>query len=176
MISTLLLMLVSSTTAFVLVPTKFSPTHIRGLVSNPIVMTSPSFSSPPSSSLPSSATSTTLYRQWNFNNDSGPFGLKNNAEIWNGRVAQMAIVVIIIQELITGKGVVTGLQEGNWFNLFCGLGTVVSVVGLTGTRMTWYFDGKDFWEKNWTNPHMQIPTGWLALKGDEDDIDLNNIE
>ena len=48
----------------------------------------------------------------------------------------MAIVVIIIQELITGKGVVTGLQEGNWFNLFCGLGTVVSVVGLTGTRMT----------------------------------------
>jgi hypothetical protein len=28
-------------------------------------------------------------RQWNFNEGQGPFGMKKNAEIWNGRVAQV---------------------------------------------------------------------------------------
>ena len=35
-------------------------------------------------------TSTQLQeRQWNFNEGQGPFGMKKNAEIWNGRVAQV---------------------------------------------------------------------------------------
>lgn len=38
-----------------------------------------------------SSTSTQLQeRQWNFNEGQGPFGLKKNAEIWNGRVAQVS--------------------------------------------------------------------------------------
>ena len=37
-----------------------------------------------------SASSTLLFeRRWNFNEGQGPFGLKKNAEIWNGRVAQV---------------------------------------------------------------------------------------
>jgi len=37
-----------------------------------------------------SSSSTQLFeRQWNFNDGQGPFGLKKNAEIWNGRVAQV---------------------------------------------------------------------------------------
>ena len=28
-------------------------------------------------------------RQWNFNEGQGPWGVKKNAEIWNGRVAQV---------------------------------------------------------------------------------------
>ena len=31
-------------------------------------------------------------RKWNFNEGQGPFGLKKNAEIWNGRVAQVCSV------------------------------------------------------------------------------------
>lgn len=49
-------------------------------------------SSPASSSSSSSSvsSSTRLFeRQWNFNEGQGPFGLKKNAEIWNGRVAQV---------------------------------------------------------------------------------------
>jgi hypothetical protein len=30
-------------------------------------------------------------RQWNFNEGQGPFGLKKNAETWNGRVAQVCL-------------------------------------------------------------------------------------
>jgi|EP01083_Nonionella_stella_P308962 hypothetical protein len=70
-------------------------------------------------------------RKWNFNEGRGPFGLKANAEIWNGRVAQMGFTVVLLQELITGKGVIQGLQEGNVFNLaMVGL-TAVSVLGLS---------------------------------------------
>lgn len=34
-------------------------------------------------------------RQWNFNEGQSPWGLKKNAEIWNGRVAQVCDVVIV---------------------------------------------------------------------------------
>uniref|UniRef100_A0A6U0IIL6 Uncharacterized protein n=1 Tax=Minutocellus polymorphus TaxID=265543 RepID=A0A6U0IIL6_9STRA len=82
-------------------------------------------------------------RQWNFNRGRGPFGMKRNAEIWNGRAAQMGFTFVLLQELITGKGVVQGLQEGNAFNMAClGIG-VFGIIGLTG---------------------------FLALKGKESDI------
>jgi hypothetical protein len=72
-----------------------------------------------------------MSRQWNFNEGRSPFGLKKNAEIWNGRVAQVGFTIVLLQELITGKGVVQGLQEGNFLNIaFLGV-TVVSVVGLS---------------------------------------------
>ncbi len=70
-------------------------------------------------------------RQWNFNEGRGPFGLKKNAEIWNGRAAQMCFVVVLLQELITGKGVVQGLQEGNPLNVAMAGITMVSLAGLT---------------------------------------------
>lgn len=66
-------------------------------------------------------------RKWNFNEGRGPFGLKKNAEIWNGRVAQMGFTIVLLQELITGKGVVQGLQEGNVFN--------IAMAGLTGVSI-----------------------------------------
>ena len=79
-----------------------------------------------------SLTSTTLNeRQWNFNNGREPWGLKKNAEIWNGRVAQMCFTVVLLQELITGKGVIEGIQEGNILNLAMMGITGVSILGLT---------------------------------------------
>ena len=35
------------------------------------------------------ATTALSERKWNFNEGQGPWGLKKNAEIWNGRVAQV---------------------------------------------------------------------------------------
>mmetsp|Transcript_1332 Transcript_1332/g.1981 ORF Transcript_1332/g.1981 Transcript_1332/m.1981 type:complete len:147 (-) Transcript_1332:165-605(-) len=82
-------------------------------------------------------------RKWNFNQGRSPWGLKNNAEIWNGRLAQMAFVVVLLQEAITGKGVVAAIQDGDAVGYaFLGL-AVVSTVGLTI---------------------------WLAIKGDESEI------
>ena len=76
-----------------------------------------------------------------------PWGLKRNAEVWNGRLAQMAFTTVLLQELITGKGVVKGIQDGDLLNLgFVGF-AVVSAVGLTiwlaiqGTDG--YFDSDD---------------------------------
>eukprot|EP00980_Cylindrotheca_fusiformis_P011175 scaffold2563_cov124-Cylindrotheca_fusiformis.AAC.6 len=80
-------------------------------------------------------------RQWNFNEGQSPWGLKKNAEVWNGRVAQMAFVWIFLQELITGKGVIQGIQEGNLFYIVNAGIVGVSVLALTV---------------------------WLAIKGDND--------
>jgi hypothetical protein len=77
------------------------------------------------------STSLSMSRQWNFNAGRGPFGMKNNAEIWNGRVGQMGFTVVLLQELITGKGVIQGLQDGDALSfILLGL-TGVSVVGLS---------------------------------------------
>ena len=69
--------------------------------------------------------------------------MKNNAEIWNGRVAQVAFTIVLLQELVFGKGVVQGIQDGDLGAIFMLGITGVSVLGLTG---------------------------WLALKGNENDI------
>jgi len=60
----------------------------------------------------------------------------------------MAFVVVLLQELVQGKGVVQGVQEGDPFNLAVLGAFVVTVVGLTG---------------------------WLAIKGDDDYVsqDMN---
>lgn len=106
----------------------------------PTTQQSSSFKNFPTSSSSSTALSE---RQWNFNEGRGPWGMKKNAEIWNGRVAQMAFVVVLLQELITGKGVIASIQDGDAIG-FAFLGfAVLSTVGLTG---------------------------WLALKGDENSI------
>jgi hypothetical protein len=57
--------------------------------------------------------------------------LKKNAEIWNGRLAQMAFVFVFLQELVTGKGVIQGVQEGDTLNIACLGVAVLSTVGLT---------------------------------------------
>ena len=82
-------------------------------------------------------------RQWNFNSGRSPWGLKNNAEIWNGRVAQMAFVIVLLQELLTGKGVIASFQDGDAVGYaFLGFAGVTTL-GLTA---------------------------WLAIKGDESDV------
>eukprot|EP00584_Thalassiosira_punctigera_P008669 CAMPEP_0172540414 /NCGR_PEP_ID=MMETSP1067-20121228/11442_1 /TAXON_ID=265564 ORGANISM="Thalassiosira punctigera, Strain Tpunct2005C2" /NCGR_SAMPLE_ID=MMETSP1067 /ASSEMBLY_ACC=CAM_ASM_000444 /LENGTH=142 /DNA_ID=CAMNT_0013326273 /DNA_START=77 /DNA_END=505 /DNA_ORIENTATION=+ len=94
------------------------------------------------SSTQSSATALSE-RQWNFNQGRGPWGLKKNAEIWNGRVAQMAFVVVLVQESITGKGVIASIQDGDAVGYAFLALAVLSTLGLTA---------------------------WLAIKGDESDI------
>ena len=89
-------------------------------------------------------------RQWNFNETGrSPWGMKKNAEIWNGRMAQMGFTIVLLQELVTGQGVIKGIQEGNPFNLamlgFAG----VSIVGLTA---------------------------WLAIQGTEQYVDPNTLD
>ncbi len=89
----------------------------------------------PSSSplAPVTTSSTTLFeRQWNFNEGRGPFGLKKNAEIWNGRVAQMGFTIVLLQELVTGKGVIQSVQDGDAFAYIMLGATALSVVGLSG--------------------------------------------
>jgi hypothetical protein len=44
----------------------------------------------------------------------------------------MCFVFVLIQELIQGKGVVEGLQQGDPLNLACAGIAVLSIVGLTG--------------------------------------------
>ncbi len=46
-------------------------------------------------------------------------------------VTQMAFVIVFLQELVTGKGVVAGIQEGNGLNLALFGVAVLSTVGLT---------------------------------------------
>ena len=41
-----------------------------------------------------STTTALSERQWNFNEGQGPWGLKKNAETWNGRVAQVKIFLL----------------------------------------------------------------------------------
>mmetsp|Transcript_6895 Transcript_6895/g.10056 ORF Transcript_6895/g.10056 Transcript_6895/m.10056 type:complete len:136 (-) Transcript_6895:137-544(-) len=93
--------------------------------------------------IPTTSTTALAERQWNFNEGRGPWGMKKNAEIWNGRVAQMAFVVVLLQEAITGKGVVASIQDGDIVGfVFLGLAGV-STLALTA---------------------------WLAIKGDENSI------
>ena len=54
---------------------------------------------------------------------------------------QIAFVWIFLQELVTGKGVLKGIEEGDWFFLLNEGLFGIAVVGLTG---------------------------WLAIKGDDD--------
>jgi len=85
----------------------------------------------PSLTESSSTTSLSMGRQWNFNEGRKPWGLKNNAEIWNGRVAQMGFIVVFLQELATGKGVVAGFQDGDLISYIMAGLTVFSIVALT---------------------------------------------
>lgn len=59
-------------------------------------------------------------------------------------LAKMAFVLTFLQEWITGKGVVQGIQEGDPVNIACAAAFAVTVVGLTG---------------------------WLAYQGDDDFVD-----
>lgn len=56
-------------------------------------------------------------------------------------MAQMAFVFVVLQELIQGKGVIEGVQQGDPINLACLGAFGLSVLGLTV---------------------------WLAIKGDDD--------
>ena len=47
------------------------------------------------------------------------------------RTIQMAFVVVFLQELIMGKGVIEGIQEGNIFNYIMLGAFAVSTLGLT---------------------------------------------
>lgn len=51
-----------------------------------------------------------LFR-WNLNAGRQPWGIATNGEVWNGRVAMISFVWIVLQELITGDGVITVWQQ-----------------------------------------------------------------
>jgi len=72
-----------------------------------------------------------MERRWNFNEAREPWGMKKNAEIWNGRVAQMGFTVVLLQELVTGKGVVAGLSDGDFISYALLGATGLTVIGLT---------------------------------------------
>ncbi|GAX25052.1 hypothetical protein FisN_10Lh248 [Fistulifera solaris] len=51
---------------------------------------------------------------WNVNEPGkSPFGFDKNAELWNGRIAQISFVWIFLQEWIQGKGVLQSIVEGD---------------------------------------------------------------
>ena len=57
---------------------------------NTVVSRSP-FSVPTPTPTATTTTTALAGRRWNFNEGQGPWGLKKNAEIWNGRVSQVRI-------------------------------------------------------------------------------------
>mmetsp|Transcript_24625 Transcript_24625/g.79599 ORF Transcript_24625/g.79599 Transcript_24625/m.79599 type:complete len:164 (-) Transcript_24625:76-567(-) len=48
---------------------------------------------------------------WNLNYSREPWGIAINAEVWNSRVAMVAFVWVVLQELIQGEGVITKFQK-----------------------------------------------------------------
>eukprot|EP00536_Pseudo-nitzschia_multiseries_P001552 jgi/Psemu1/322122/estExt_fgenesh1_pg.C_190077 len=126
--------------AQVMTAAAFAPS--AGKTSSVIERSSGAFARSAPEIVSTSSSSTQLAeRQWNFNEGQSPWGMKLNAETWNGRVAQVAFVWIFLQELITGKGVFKGIDEGDWFFLLNAGLFGVGVLGLTG---------------------------WLALQGSDD--------
>jgi len=94
-------------------------------------------------------TSLEMGRQWNFNKGRSPWGLKKNAEIWNGRIAQLSFTVVLLQEAITGKGVIQAWQAGDLVSYIMFALTIFSIGGLTV---------------------------WLAFQGEESDIPKFDIK
>jgi hypothetical protein len=74
-------------------PTKFFTIVLLAcatLSANAFVTPSKCISSVPSVTTAQQPSTTALSeRQWNFNEGQGPWGMKKNAETWNGRVAQV---------------------------------------------------------------------------------------
>tara|TARA_B100000214_G_C23857494_1_gene576422 strand:- start:290 stop:436 length:147 start_codon:yes stop_codon:yes gene_type:complete len=46
------------------------------------------------------------------NNEQPRFGFVNYAEIWNGRLAMMGILIGLSTELLTGRGILTQIGLG----------------------------------------------------------------
>lgn len=49
--------------------------------------------------------------RWNLNSGREPWGMSLNAEVWNGRMAMMGFVLVSIQEVVMGEGVITKVQN-----------------------------------------------------------------
>jgi hypothetical protein len=104
-------------------------------------------------------------RKWNFNSDGrNPWGVKRNAEVWNGRVAQMAFTIVVLQELIQGKGVIQGIQEGNIVNLVVAGAAALSVVFLTAFLAVQASQYDEF------KVPPPLGTQWQTRVGDEEHI------
>jgi hypothetical protein len=112
------------------------------------------------------SSSSALYeRKWNFNSDGrNPWGVKRNAEVWNGRVAQMAFTVVLLQELLQGKGVIQGIQEGNVVNLVIAGGAILSMVALTIFLAVQASQYEEF------KVPPPLGTQWQTREGDEEHI------
>ena len=68
---------------------------------SPHLMKPASFSNPNVIESKNSESKTMLMeRRWNFNEARGPFGMKKNAEIWNGRAAQVSQVFFVVYSLL----------------------------------------------------------------------------
>lgn len=72
-----------------------------------------------------------MERRWNFNEGQSPFGFKKNAEIWNGRIAQISFMVVLILEAVTGKGAIQGIKDGDFIDLLALALTAISISGVT---------------------------------------------
>ena len=62
---------------------------VDGFVTRTTVATTVRASSVGNSIIDKPSSTSLSERKWNFNEGQGPWGLKKNAEIWNGRVAQV---------------------------------------------------------------------------------------
>jgi hypothetical protein len=64
------------------------------------------------------------------------------AELWNGRIAQICIVIVFVQELLQHKGAVQGIQEGDPLNLAAAITTFVTMF-FVGASFFLSIDGKE---------------------------------
>ena len=108
------------------------------------------------------AASPSMMSPWNINPEFGapPFGFDMNAEIWNGRVAQVrfysdapkvllnkrisyyllfisfkykvSFVWVFLQEFVQGKGVIKGLSDGDIINIISLSVFAVTIIALIG--------------------------------------------
>lgn len=58
-------------------------------------------------------------RQWNFNEGRSPWGLKKNAEIWNGRIAQVCIAPSMRRKVAPRKNACSDKCLMVHLSLFC---------------------------------------------------------
>jgi len=72
-------------------------------------------------------------RMFNLNTKGGPFGFDYNAEIWNGRVAQLSFAWVFGQEWIQGKGMLQGIVEQDPGSVIA-LGLFMTLVGFLSLR------------------------------------------
>ena len=88
---------------------------------------------PPTTASRTSTLDASNNRIFNLNDKGGPFGFDYNAEIWNGRVAQLSFAWVYGQEWAQEKGMLQGIADQDPASVIS-LGLFMTLVGFLSLR------------------------------------------